>query len=136
MKILLINQSFVPPDEPGHTRHFEMAQYLRECGHELVIVASDSNYQTGLRTVERKRWFIEQVIDGVRVLRAYSAQTLHLSYPGRLISFFSFMFSSVWAALRVQGPGSRYGHHAADLSSGLGLVCCRFAQKTHFAGGA
>ena len=54
MKILLINQSFVPPDEPGHTRHFEMAQYLRGCGHEMVIVASDSNYQTGLRTVERK----------------------------------------------------------------------------------
>lgn len=102
MKILLLNQSFVPPDEPGHTRHFEMAQYLRRCGHEMVIVASDSNYQTGLRTVERKGLFIEQRIDGVRVLRAYSAQTLHLSYFGRLISFFSFMLSSIWAALQVK----------------------------------
>ncbi|MGE5777664.1 MAG: glycosyltransferase family 4 protein [Chloroflexota bacterium] len=102
MKILLINQSFVPPDEPGHTRHFEMAQYLRKCGHEMVIVASDSNYQTGLRTVERKGLYVEQMIEGIRVLRAYSAQTLHLSYFGRLISFFSFMFSSVWAALQVK----------------------------------
>src|SRR5512138_1116419 len=102
MKILLINQSFVPPDEPGHTRHFEMAQYLRDCGHELVIVASDSNYQTGLRTVERKGLYVEQRIDGIRVLRAYSAQTLHSSYFGRLISFFSFMFTSVWAALQVK----------------------------------
>lgn len=102
MKILLINQSFVPPDEPGHTRHFEMAKYLRECGHELVIVASDSNYQTGLRTVERKGLFVEQVIDGVRVLRAYSAQTLHRSYFWRAVSFFSFMLSSVWAALQVK----------------------------------
>jgi glycosyltransferase involved in cell wall biosynthesis len=102
MKILLINQSFVSPDEPGHTRHFEMAQYLRGCGHELVIVASDSNYQTGLRTVERKGLFVEQVIDGVRVLRAYSAQTLHRSYFWRAISFLSFMFSSVWAALQVK----------------------------------
>jgi glycosyltransferase involved in cell wall biosynthesis len=102
MKILLINQSFVPPDEPGHTRHFEMAQYLRKCGHEMVIVASDSNYQTGLRTVQRKGMYIEQEIDGVHVLRAYSAQTLHLSYFGRLISFFSFMLSSVWAALQVK----------------------------------
>ncbi|RPJ18536.1 MAG: glycosyltransferase WbuB, partial [Chloroflexi bacterium] len=102
MKILLINQSFVPPDEPGHTRHFEMAQYLRKCGHELVIVASDSNYQTGLRTVERKGPYTEQVIEGVRVLRAYSAQTLHHSYFGRFVSFFSFMFSSVWAALQVK----------------------------------
>jgi glycosyltransferase involved in cell wall biosynthesis len=102
MKILLINQSFVPPDEPGHTRHFEMAQYLRSCGHEMIIVASDSNYQTGLRTVERKGLYVEQMIDGIRVLRAYSAQTLHSSYLGRLISFFSFMFSSVWAALHVK----------------------------------
>jgi glycosyltransferase involved in cell wall biosynthesis len=102
MKILLINQSFVPPDEPGHTRHFEMAQYLRGCGHEMAIVASDSNYQTGLRTVERKGLYVEQVIEGVRVLRAYSAQTLHRSYFWRAISFFSFMFSSVWAALQVK----------------------------------
>jgi glycosyltransferase involved in cell wall biosynthesis len=102
MKILLLNQSFVSPDEPGHTRHFELAQYLRGCGHELVIVASDSNYQTGLRTVERKGLFMEQVIDGVRVLRAYSAPTLHRSYFWRAISFLSFMFSSVWAALQVK----------------------------------
>lgn len=102
MKILLINQSFVPPDEPGHTRHFEMAQYLRKCGHEMVIVASDSNYQTGLRTVARKSLYVEQTIEGVRVVRAYSAQTLHLSYFGRLISFISFMLSSIWAALRVK----------------------------------
>src|SRR5512143_2806277 len=102
MKILLINQSFVPPDEPGHTRHFEMAQYLRGCGHEMVIVASDSNYQTGLRTVRRKGLYIEQMIDGVRVLRAYSAQTLHRSYFWRVVSFFSFMLSSVWAALQVK----------------------------------
>ena len=102
MKILLINQSFVPPDEPGHTRHFEMAKYLGECGHEMVIVASDSNYQTGLRTVKRKGLFIEQTIEGVRVLRAYSAPTLHRSYVWRAISFLSFMFSSVWAALQVK----------------------------------
>src|SRR5215216_488777 len=102
MKILLLNQSFVSPDEPGHTRHFEMAQYLHGCGDELVIIGSDSNYQTGLRTVERKGLYVEQVIDGVHVLRAYSAQTLHRSYFWRFISFFSFMFSSVWAALQVK----------------------------------
>ncbi|RPJ27883.1 MAG: glycosyltransferase WbuB [Chloroflexi bacterium] len=102
MKILLINQSFVPPDEPGHTRHFEMAQYLRKCGHEMVIVASDSNYQTGLRMVARKSLYVEQTIEGIRVLRAYSAQTLHRSYFWRAVSFFSFMFSSVWAALQVK----------------------------------
>jgi glycosyltransferase involved in cell wall biosynthesis len=102
MKILLLNQAFVSPDEPGHTRHFEMAQYLRRRGHELVIVASDLNYQTGQRTVERHGLFTEQVIDGVRVLRSYIYPTLHRSYFWRIISFFSFMFSSVWTALSVK----------------------------------
>jgi glycosyltransferase involved in cell wall biosynthesis len=102
MKILLIHQAFVSPDEPGHTRHFEMAQYLRVRGHELVIVASDLNYQTGQRTVERRGLFAEQRIDGVRLLRAYIYPALHRSYFWRIVSFFSFMFSSIWTALRVK----------------------------------
>jgi len=102
MKILLLNQAFVSPDEPGHTRHFEMAQYLRQRGHELVIVASDLNYQTGQRTVERHGLFTEQMIEGVRVLRSYIYPALHRSYFWRIVSFFSFMFSSVWTALSVK----------------------------------
>jgi glycosyltransferase involved in cell wall biosynthesis len=103
MKILLINQSFVSPEEPGHTRHFEMAQYLRKHGHELVIVGSDINYQTGRQTTKRRRIFetVEQNIDGVRILRAYVYPSLHRSYFWRIVSFFSFMFSSVWTALQV-----------------------------------
>lgn len=102
MKILLINQAFVSPDEPGHTRHFELAQFLRARGHELVIVASDLNYQTGQRTVQRRGLFVEQVIDGVRILRAYIYPALHRSYFWRTISFCSFMVSSVWTALSVK----------------------------------
>ena len=101
MRILLINQAFVSPDEPGHTRHFEMAKFLQSRGHELVIVASDLNYQTGQRTVERSGVFAEQNFDGVRVLRSYIYPALHRSYVWRIVSFFSFMFSSVWTALQV-----------------------------------
>jgi glycosyltransferase involved in cell wall biosynthesis len=102
MRILLINQAFVSPEEPGHTRHFEMAKFLQSRGHELVIVASDLNYQTGQRTVARKGLFAEQNFDGVRVLRSYIFPALHRSYFWRVISFFSFMFSSVWTALQVK----------------------------------
>jgi glycosyltransferase involved in cell wall biosynthesis len=102
MKILLLNQAFVSPDEPGHTRHFEMAKFLQTHGHELVIVASDLNYQTGKRTVEHSGIYAEQNFDGVRVLRSYIYPALHRSYFWRIISFFSFMFSSVWTALQVK----------------------------------
>ncbi|GAB4452156.1 MAG: glycosyltransferase family 4 protein [Anaerolineales bacterium] len=102
MRILLINQAFVSPEEPGHTRHFEMAKFLQSRGHELVIVASDLNYQTGQRTAARKGVFAEQNFDGVRVLRSYIYPALHRSYFWRVISFFSFMFSSIWTALQVR----------------------------------
>jgi glycosyltransferase involved in cell wall biosynthesis len=46
--------------------------------------------------------FAEQVMDGVRILRAYIYPALHRSYVWRTISFLSFMFSSVWTALRVR----------------------------------
>ena len=102
MKILLINQSFVSLDEPGHTRHLEMAKYLHSHGHELVIVASDMNYQTGKRTVETRGLFVEQTIDDIHVLRAYSYPSLHRSYAWRIFSFLSFMFSSILASLYVK----------------------------------
>ncbi|GJQ37164.1 MAG: glycosyltransferase WbuB [Anaerolineaceae bacterium] len=101
MKILLINQVFVSPEEPGHTRHFEMGKFLKERGHELIIVASDLNYQTGQRTVERSGLYTEQNFDGIRVFRSYMYPAIHRSYFWRVIAFFSFMFSSILTALRL-----------------------------------
>ena len=103
MKILLINQAFVSPNEPGHTRHYELAQYLKSQGHELIIVASDINYQTGERIVEHKGIFTEQDINGIRVMRTYIYPALHKSFFWRIISFISFMFTSFWAAMQ-SGP--------------------------------
>ena len=102
MKILLVNQAFVSFDEPGFTRHFEMAKYLRERGHEMVIVASDVNYQTGQRIVEHRGFIAEQEIEGVRVLRAFMLPSLHRNYFWRIVSFVGFMFSAVWASLKVK----------------------------------
>jgi glycosyltransferase involved in cell wall biosynthesis len=102
MKILLINQVFVSFDEPGFTRHFEMAKYLRERGHDVTIIASDVNYQTGGRIVEHRGVVAEQELDGVQVLRVFMAPSLHHSYFARILSYISFMFSSVWTALKVR----------------------------------
>lgn len=102
MKILLINQAFVSPEEPGHTRHYELAQFLRQQGHELVIVGSDINYQTGERIVQHQGLSVEQDINGVRVVRAYIIPALHRSYFWRILSFISFMVSSVIVSMRIK----------------------------------
>jgi glycosyltransferase involved in cell wall biosynthesis len=104
MRLLLIHQAFASGDEPGGTRHFELARYMRRAGHEFVIVASDVSYLTGQSAVKRKGLFVRQVLEsGVVVLRAYSYPALHRSFVWRVLSFFSFMVTSLWAGLQC-GP--------------------------------
>jgi len=100
--LLLIHQYFAGPTEPGGTRHYELASHLVRDGHECAIVASTFNYSSGKRAVEGNGLVIEQDIDGIKVLRAYTYPSLHRSFTWRVVALVSFMFSSVWAALRVK----------------------------------
>jgi glycosyltransferase involved in cell wall biosynthesis len=101
MKILLLNQVFVSPGEPGHTRHFELAQALRQKGHEMVIIASNLNYQTGIPVDPTKKSTFEQNLDGVKVIRIPIYSAIHQSYFSRIRSFLSFMFRSIGTAKRI-----------------------------------
>jgi glycosyltransferase involved in cell wall biosynthesis len=103
MRILLIHQSFTSPDEPGGTRHYELAHHMVQANHSFTIVASDLSYLTGKRTVTQKGTIAERNLDGVRILRAYTHPTLHRSFVWRVVSFLSFMVTSLFAALRA-GP--------------------------------
>jgi glycosyltransferase involved in cell wall biosynthesis len=103
MHILLIHQAFVSPDEPGGTRHYELARHLVQRGHECTIVASDLSYLTGQRALASGELVTQQNIEGVRVLRAYTYPSLHRSFVWRVISFLSFMLTSLRAAIQA-GP--------------------------------
>ncbi|GIW50673.1 MAG: hypothetical protein KatS3mg081_0028 [Gemmatimonadales bacterium] len=100
MRVLLIHQAFVSPSEPGGTRHFELARLLRQQGIEFTIVASDLSYLTGKRLVPRRGLVTEQTIEGIRILRTYTYPSLHKSFAWRVVSFISFMATSMLAALR------------------------------------
>jgi len=103
MKILLIHQNFCSPDQPGGTRHFELASHLVRQGHEPTIVTSRLDYNTGVAVDDATGWITRQVIDGVRILRSYAYPSLHRSFTWRAVSMLSFMLTSVWAGFRA-GP--------------------------------
>ena len=104
MKIVLIHQNFVDRHHPGGTRHFELAVYLVERGHEVTIIAGNLNYLHGQPTSQTKLYRpFEEVIDGVRILRAYAPPVLHRSFAWRAASQISFTVASIWAAWRA-GP--------------------------------
>ncbi len=109
MKILLIHQAFAALDEPGGTRHHELARFFASRGHQVVVITSPVNYMTGVEQstnkIERtKVGNGEVVIRRVAVYRAF-----HRSFVHRTFSFISFMLSSFWAALWVKDVGVVWG---------------------------
>src|SRR3972149_2095050 len=103
MHILLIHQAFAALDEPGGTRHHELARFLAAKGHRVTVIASPVSYLTGKSRQGRIAW-VERQQDGEQItfLRAYTYPALHRSFAHRVVSFFSFMFSSFLVGLSVR----------------------------------
>lgn len=100
MHILLIHQAFAALDEPGGTRHHELARYLAEQNHRVSIIASHVSYLTGN---DQSNARIYEDKDGlIHIHRAYTYPALHKSFFHRLISFLSFMLSSFFKAISIQ----------------------------------
>jgi glycosyltransferase involved in cell wall biosynthesis len=102
MHVLLIHQGFATPNEPGGTRHFELARAVVEQGYQFTVIASDVSYMTGQTADDESHIHADATIEGIRVLRAFTHKTLHGSFAGRLFSFVSFAVSSLISALRIK----------------------------------
>ena len=99
MHILLIHQAFAAIDEPGGTRHHEMARALAQQGHQVTIIASPISYLTGKTSADQKKVVHEK---NITIYRTYTYPALHRSFFHRIISFISFMNSSFFRALKVR----------------------------------
>ncbi len=102
MHILLIHQAFAALNEAGGTRHIEMARALVKRGHVVTIIASPVSYLTGKTKSDQVRWVEKECPEtGITILRTYTYKALHRNFIHRVMSFFSFMFSSFWIGLGV-----------------------------------
>ncbi len=102
MHILLIHQAFVALDEPGGTRHHELARFLVKRGHKVTIIASPISYLTGQLHVAAAQNQLDPEESGITIIRAYTYAALHRSFVHRVFSFLSFMFSSFWTGIKVR----------------------------------
>lgn len=102
MHVLLIHQAFAAIDEPGGTRHHEMARLIAQAGHQVTVLAGGVSYMTGGPGEERQSP-ADQVDDmGVRIQRVSAYDSWHRSFVHRVLSFVSFMVSSFWAGLKLR----------------------------------
>jgi glycosyltransferase involved in cell wall biosynthesis len=110
MHILLIHQAFAALDEAGGTRHYEIARFLAGNGHKVTIITSPVSYLTGKSGDSRIRWVEKETPEkGITILRAYAYPALHRSFFHRILSFFSFMFSSFFIGLGVKNVDAVWG---------------------------
>lgn len=107
MHILLIHQAFTALDEPGGTRHHELARYLAGRGHRVTVIASRVSYLTGAALTPSPSPAEQE--GGVRIIHSYTYQALHKSFVHRIFAFVSFMASSFFAGLGVKGVDLVWG---------------------------
>ena len=103
MHILLIHQAFAALDEPGGTRHHELARSLAGRGHQVTIIASPISYLTGAKRSDQSSWIVRTELEpSITLLRCNTYHALHRSFIHRVISFFGFMVTSFIAGLGVR----------------------------------
>jgi glycosyltransferase involved in cell wall biosynthesis len=102
MHILIIHQAFASLDEPGGTRHYELARMLVARGQRVTVIASPVSYITGAPTGVAQRLRDADGASGLTILRARVYSGHHKSFVHRMLAFFSFMLSSFWIGLGVR----------------------------------
>jgi glycosyltransferase involved in cell wall biosynthesis len=74
------------------------------------VITSPVSYLTGKTSDGRMRWMEKETPEpGILILRTYTYSALHRSFMHRLLSFFSFMFSSFFIGLGVKNVDAVWG---------------------------
>jgi glycosyltransferase involved in cell wall biosynthesis len=107
MHILIIHQAFASINEPGGTRHYELARYLTSRGHRVTVIASPVSYLTGSPSPAFGRGVRGE--GDITILRASVYSAHHKSFIHRVLAFFSFMLSSFWIGLGVKNVDVVWG---------------------------
>jgi len=127
MHILLIHQAFAALDEPGGTRHHELARCFAAEGHRVSIIASPVSYLTGKSEKYPK---ITRDAGGlITIYRVYTYPALHKSFIHRVFSFISFMLSSFFKSLSIRGVDAVWGTSPPIFQSFTAWLVARLKRK-------
>lgn len=127
MHILLIHQAFAAINEPGGTRHHELARHLAAKGHRVSIIASPVSYLTGKQ--EKQNRVVHDADGLITIYRTYTYSALHKSFFHRVISFVSFMVSSFFKSLSIRDVDIVWGTSPPIFQSFTAWLVARLKRK-------
>lgn len=128
MRIWIVNQYAIPPEQAGGTRHYFLARELVKRGHEVSIIASSFDHATRRETRLQagELWELEE-IDGIRFVWLRTPP-----YPGNTLARMWNMAVFSWRVLLGMGQGS-LGRPDVVLGSSPHLfgagAACRLADR-------
>lgn len=103
MRVLFLHQGFATRKDAGSGRANDFARALVEAGHEVICLAGTFDYLTGqMPPAYRGKWVVREQVDGYEVLRTWTYEGYHRSYFHRVLSFLSFMLTSLVAGMRLR----------------------------------
>lgn len=109
MRVLILSQYYDPEPVP---KPGELAEALRERGHQVAVLTGFPNYPSGkLYQGFRLRLVKREVIDGIPVTRTFEYPYHGTNVIGRLFNYFSFMVSAPLGSLLTPACDAIYVWH-------------------------
>ena len=100
MKVVFLTQYFPPEVGAPQNRLFATARALQAQGAEVTVLTAMPNYpEMRVYAGYQGRWKVEEVREGLRVIRAWIFVSKSRSILARLMNYFSFVFSSLVVGL-------------------------------------
>jgi Glycosyltransferase len=131
-RFLILTQHFPPEVGAAQIRLHAFAKQLQANGHEVRIVTAMPNYPRGEVFPEyRGKRRVSEVLDGLRVTRTWIVPATGRNVIKRLLSYFSFAFSSFPACMREPRPDFIFVE-SPPLFLGLTAYACSRLRRVPF----
>lgn len=103
MKILFLTDNFPPEVNAPATRTFEHCAAWVQAGAEVTVITCAPNFPEG-KVFEnyKNRWYQEEEIAGIRVIRVWSYITANAGFAKRIADYLSFALTATWASLWLE----------------------------------
>lgn len=96
MKLIILTQYFPPETGAPQNRLFELAVRMMQQGIDVTILTAMPNYPTmKIHQGYTGKWMMKEQLNGLPVIRSWIFAGTGKGVAGRLLNYFSFVFSSL-----------------------------------------
>lgn len=105
MRIMLFHQFFLGKNDPGGSRWNQLTKYFtKDSEVSIDVMAGNIHYATGEQIGENSWYNKEKVNSKITVHRTWTYSGYNTNFIGRLLGYFSYVFSAWLKALTLQKP--------------------------------